>query len=278
MIDECVRDKLTDLLTVGIPFYRDVTAEQLSLAVDSILKQSVPAKTVQLLQDGEVSHELAELVEHYVATYPCIELITIPKRQGLAHALNESLKCTTTKYYARMDADDIAYHDRFEKQLLFLESAPEVDVLGSWAFEFTSIHGVESAHFLKRMPDTQAEIERYYHLRNPLVHPSVIFRMTVFDDVGYYDESLQTAQDLELWGRVLRQRRVIRNLQEPLLYFRTDNMIIRRSTWSAVRCQWRARGVIAASTWSVQLLKFMSVSFRLLPIRFIELGYRFLRG
>ena len=48
----------------------------------------------------------------------------------------DMLKDVEVEYVARMDADDICALDRFEKQIQFLDSHPEIDIVGSQATIF----------------------------------------------------------------------------------------------------------------------------------------------
>lgn len=48
-----------------------------------------------------------------------------------------------------MDADDISMPERFEKQIIYMESHPNVDCLGTWAIE---INDDGNEYFRKQMP------------------------------------------------------------------------------------------------------------------------------
>ena len=41
---------------------------------------------------------------------------------------------------------------------------------------------------------------------NPLIHSTVMFRTIVFNELGYYNSNFYTDQDLELWGRALKNK------------------------------------------------------------------------
>jgi glycosyltransferase involved in cell wall biosynthesis len=67
--------------------------------------------------------------------------------RGLATRLNEAIDLARGKYLARMDADDVCYPERFERQVAFLEAHGEVDLAGCGALVFG-----ESGHPLGRFP------------------------------------------------------------------------------------------------------------------------------
>ncbi len=263
-------------ITVGIPFYRGSNTEQFQEAVDSILTQTLLPERIHLIQDGSISSELYNLVESYVRENDNIQLLRIPQNKGLPYALNYSILHTTTPYYARMDADDIAHHERFEKQLIFLEKHPEVEILGTSAWEFKKDPSNEDC-FLRRMPPDRSRIEAFFHYRSPLVHSSVIFRRSVFARIGLYNVHFRTQQDIELWARALRENVVINNLTEPLQYFRTGETVSRSSEKDNFIRQLKAR--YKYNTWSPHLnaLKVSTLVFRLMPFFIKEWGYRRLR-
>ena len=108
--------------------------------------------------------------------------------------INFSIQQTNTTYYGRMDADDICFPDRFEKQINFLVENPEIDILGSWAIEFEKEADIKKG-FLKKLPSEYHKLEKLFHYRNPLIHPTVVFRRTVFNKMSYYNETFFSDQD-----------------------------------------------------------------------------------
>lgn len=262
-------------LTVGIPFHSGSDPKQLIEALDSILNQTVRAGCCHLIQNGDVSPKLVEIVDNYVTKHPEFESIHVGKK-GLAAALNASIsKCTTT-YYARMDSDDIALPGRFESQLKYLEAHNEVDILGGWAKEFSTEKGIECS-VLKEMPTDPTEMRNWFHYRNPFIHSTVIFHKRVFDTIGFYDETYLTDQDLQLWGRAINADIMLANIPEVLIYFRTDNVIGRRSQYSAIKRQAIARYSVSTYSLKYNLLKIAALMFRLMPGWVQKLGYKNLR-
>jgi glycosyltransferase involved in cell wall biosynthesis len=263
-------------VTVGIPFHSGACAEHLRLAVDSILNQTHRPYRVHLIQDGPVSDDLTALVNDYVARGPHIEHLLIPDNSGLPNALNLSIQQTRSPYYARMDADDISRPDRLEVEARYLEEHPAVDIVGSWAIEFHDDPD-EADTFLRKLPTDQPDIARIFHYRSPFVHPSVMFRRSVFDRIGLYDLWWTTAQDYELWARALRHGVGLANIADPLLYLRVNGKVAKRSRLMEIVRQARAR--YRYNTWSPvsNVLKISAVLFRLMPGPVRQWAYRHLR-
>ena len=264
-------------ITVGIPFYAKSNIDYLKLSIDSIINQSSTPSAIHLIQDGNVNDNISKLINKYKKEYPDIIKILVLKKKGLPSALNESIKLCSTKYYARMDADDIAFKDRLKEQICFLEKNEEVEILGAWAIEFET-NLKHDSNFINKRPDNQAAINEYFHYMNPLIHSTVIFRMEVFNKIGMYNPKFLTDQDLELWGRALKKKVIISNMQIPLLYLRIEGRQNRRSKLAAVKRQIIARYSYNTLSIKYNFLKFSAIIFRLLPSPIRDWGYRNLRN
>jgi len=226
--------KTSPKITVGIPYHGGSDSDHLKACIDSILEQTVLPARIILIQNGEVGSSIRATALSTKSDKVIIDHLVV-LQQGLPSALNASLKITDTEYYARMDSDDIAFPQRLEQQLQFMDQNPEISILGGWAREFSSEGGLQKSIEKCTPTDNQVMVE-WFHYRNPFVHSTVMFRMPVFKVIGYYDETYITDQDLQLWGRAIKASIGIANLKEFLIYFRTDNMLNKRSAFDAV---WR---------------------------------------
>lgn len=252
-------------VTVGIPYHCETNPRQLQQAIESILAQSHRPYEIHLIQDGPVAVELERMAAWYLERYAYMTHLVLPAQAGLHNALNTSiLQCHST-YYARMDSDDISRPERLCRQLAVLEADSALDILGTMTIEFSDDPD-EAGAFLKQVPLQREEIIRVFHYRNPMVHPSVVFRTSVFAKIGIYDSDFTLAEDYELWARALKARVGIANLPEPLLYFRRSGCVQRRRQWKAISSQVRA--AYRLHTWSPRLnaLKVAAIAARLLPV------------
>jgi glycosyltransferase involved in cell wall biosynthesis len=135
------------------------------------------------------------------------------ERGGLTSALQAALALARAPLVARLDADDIALPERFERQRDFLATRPDIGLLGTAAREVDP-SGRELA--VVRPPVDDAAIRRALIRRNPFVHSSVMMRRAAVERVGGYDPAFPVAQDYDLWMRVSRVTRMA-NLPEPLV-------------------------------------------------------------
>lgn len=259
-------------ITVGIPFYSGTTKDELVAAVESIIKQSLKPTVVQLIQDGPVREEVALVVDKYLAADSCFVLIKNEEQCGLAHVLNLSILEADTEYYARMDSDDISHLQRLEKQFFFMVNNPQVEMVGTWLLEYEdSIDHPENR--IRQVPVEQDKIYRLFHYRNPLNHPTIMFRRSLFARIGLYNSTFKRAQDTELYARAFKYKVRVANIPEVLYYMQVSSMLKRRVSLAQFRYQLIGR--YKYNTWSpyLNLLKIISLLFRLLPEQIQQIGY-----
>lgn len=270
-----IETNIKKLLTVGIPFYDGSNIKNLQDSIDSIIKQTLPPDCIHLIQDGPINHKMKNLIDEYEKRYSNIKSLKLPKK-GLPYALNQSIMQTETKYYARMDCDDISLPNRLEKQVEYLDKNLDIDMLGGWSIEFSQDIQKEKG-FINKRPSTYKKVKEYFHYRSSFIHPTLVLRMTVFDKIGYYDENFLTAQDLEFCARALKKNIKISNLQEPLLYYRIKGVQFRRSDLKAIKRQIIAKYSYNTLSIKLNVLKIASIIFRFFPQKIRIWAYNNLR-
>ncbi len=197
-----------------------------SEALDSVLTQSLVPSEIVLVKDGPLSKELEFVIEKFVFEYPTIfKIITLVENKGLGNALAIGINACTNELIARMDSDDICFPDRFEKQINHMLKCSKVSVLGTSIREF-NIYPNDLNSF-RKLPGEFNAIKKFSKFRNPLNHPSVIFRKTDIMAVNSYLD-MPFFEDYFLWMRLIEKGYVLENLYEPLLHFRVGNDMIGR--------------------------------------------------
>lgn len=217
------------MFTVLLSLYYKEAPQYLRQSLDSIFTQKLLADEVVLVKDGPLTEELNEIIVSYACRYPFLKIVSFSKNQGLGKALNEGLKHCSHDIVARMDTDDIAKPDRFEKQLAIFEKYSDIDVVGAWIDEFEDdISDVKSVRKLPELPD---DIRQFAKRRNPINHPVVMFRKNAVLAAGGY-QHFPLFEDYYLWIRMLMNGAKFYNIQESLLYFRfSPEMFKRRGGW-----------------------------------------------
>ena len=111
------------------------------------------------MEDGPLTDELYAVIKEFTSQHPELKVISLPTNRGLGKALNEGLKHCSYDLVARMDTDDIAKPDRFEKQLAIFLEHPEIDVVGAWIDEFEG--EVSNVLSMRKVPEQHENILRF---------------------------------------------------------------------------------------------------------------------
>lgn len=215
--------------SVLLSLYYKENPNYLRESLDSIFTQTVLPNEIIMVKDGPLTEELDQTVLEYEKKYSFFKVIPLEQNQGLGKALNIGLDACTNDIVARMDTDDIAKSDRFEKQLKQFENHPELDVVGAWIEEFEG--NIANVSSIRKVPQEHKDIYKYAQKRNPVNHPVVMFRKTAVLKAGGY-QHFPLFEDYFLWVRMLMNGAKFHNIQEGLLYFRfTPDMFQRRGGW-----------------------------------------------
>ena len=212
--------------------------QEVAAAVASVLDQTKPPAQVVIVQDGPVRPALAACVTGLESRYPSmITVVRLPENVGHGDALQAGLNCCRFELVARMDGDDLSVRDRFEHQLCFLETNADVAAVGGWVVEFES--DPELAGKMRKTPCGRQHLKRYARHRNPMNHPTVMFRKSVILRCGGY-ATLPDYEDYHLWMRLLSQGVILDNLPEVLVKMRTGKSFYgRRGGLNYLRREWR---------------------------------------
>ena len=229
-----------DGFSVLMSVYNKEKTEYLKESFRSILTQTVKPDQVVLVEDGHLTDELEEAVQEFENLCPELEVLRFTENRGLGKALADGLLACRYPLVARMDTDDIAFPDRFEKQLKAFQEDPELDICGGHVLEFSG----SVDHILRRktVPLTDEEIRQYARTRNPFNHPTVMYKKEAVLKAGSY-QHMPGFEDYYLWARMLAAGCKARNLDDFILYFRAgEDVYRRRGGWqylkNAVHARW----------------------------------------
>lgn len=218
----------------------------------SVFNQTLPPNEVVLVEDGPLDYELNAVIDEYTKRHPELKIVKLARNNGLGIALNEGLKHCSNNLVVRMDTDDICTPDRFEKQVKYMSDNPDIDISSAWLEEFEG--DISNVKSIKKVPSTHEEISSYIKSRNPLNHPSVIFRKTSVENTGGY-QHYPLFEDYYLWARMFASGAKFGNIQECLLHFRTSPEMFKRRggikyAKTCVRFQWTLHELGIISTFS----------------------------
>ncbi len=223
-----------DYVAVLMPAYNGQADVDLTLASFS---ESAPVH-VLIVDDGSTPPIVAPALPHLR-----IEVLRMAQNSGIERALQTGIDALAERgfrYAARIDAGDRSVPQRLAKQRAFMESHPRVARLGMW----TQVVTPESKPVFLLTPPAQPDaIRRLRFFRSCLAHPSMMLRIDAVRAVGNYRARYRSAEDLDLFLRLMA-RYDCANLPELGLYYELNEGGIsatkrRRQIGSTLRLQLR---------------------------------------
>ncbi|MGK2285329.1 glycosyltransferase [Pedomonas sp. V897] len=243
-------------------------------AIESILNQELPSDIelrVYLGVDGPVpialTHEIQTMEPrlHRVAWFE--------HNRGLVHVLNDLIRMAQDETYLfRMDTDDVSHPLRFARQIAFMDTHPEIDILGT---AITEVDTETGARRIVRYAPSPEAARRDIGRRVPIAHATACFRRTVFDRLGGYP-AVPLNEDIAFWFECLKAGLAFANIHEPLYECTVSpNFWGRRSfkkAWSEFRVYTRGIWELHGPSWEF-VFPLARLCLRLAPTSLQRLAY-----
>lgn len=221
-MEECNKMKFSVLISV----YERDNPEHFKEAIESIVHQTVKPDEIVLVIDGPIGNHLRKMVNRLKEAYKIIKVIPLSKNLGLGNALRIGLEQCTHDIVARMDSDDIAVENRFQKQINFLKENEDISVVGGVIDEFVIDPSMPNS--IRKVPVTCEEINKGIKNRCPFNHMTVMYRKRDVLEAGSYME-LHFCEDYYLWVRMYLKGYTFFNIDEVLVHARVDEeLFVRR--------------------------------------------------
>lgn len=183
-------------------------------AIQSILSQDYSNLEFIIVNDNPENANISKIL--YTYDDDRIKIFNNEKNLGLALSLNNGIKQARGEYIARMDADDISAVDRISKEVFYLEQC-------GYDMVTTNRYYIDEKGDVIRkkasLPDKDRDIRALLKWGSFICHPSVLIKKEVVDNLNGY-RNFKTAQDYDLWLRLLSNGYKIGVLNEYLLYYR----------------------------------------------------------
>ena len=182
-------------ISVIIPMYNAEKTIQKTL--DSVLEQTYPAHyQIIVINDGSSDNSL-NIVKQYKSEHENADILLIDKPNGgVSSARNAGMRAATGEWIALLDSDDQWLPNKMEIQMKILEQHPKIDLIGSNINQ-------EQTRILWKLKDRLMPIKTWeLFIKWHPATPTLVFRRSILDEVGYYNESLRYAEDEELLLRI----------------------------------------------------------------------------
>lgn len=254
-------------VSVLMSVYHGENKDSFQKALESVWDaQTLKPSEIVLVEDGPLTGELYEVIDMWEYRLGGkLKRVVLEENKGLSAALNLGIDHCSSPYVARMDTDDIAASERFEKQVAFLQDNPDVHVVGG-SVQWTRDDG--SVVVTRTYPPNTEQAKKQIPKATPLSHPTVMFSRRVFDDGMRYPEKHRTCQDIEFWFNLLNEGYKIGNIRDVAIYSRVREGLADRRSKSRAGHEFRIyfSGILNlyGFTWRL-IFPFLRLGFRMCP-------------
>ncbi len=267
----------TDLrISVVMAIYKNDKIEFLKQAIYSVLNQTKSADEFLIIVDGFICDIVKKYLQGLQKDVNLIKVIYLDENKGLANALNVGVNASFGDLIFRMDADDICFSERFERQYNYIIEN-ELDIVGSQTIEFSN--DISEVVSKRKVPLHHDEIVEFMRFRSPFSHPSIVFRKSIFNKINGYDCSV-FPEDYDFFVRAFLASAKFGNMEKAYLWFRLgdkNQMLKRRHGFKYAMDEiklYKRFYKIGFYTLSDFLKNFMvKIPLRILPFRFFVFLY-----
>lgn len=198
-------------VSIIIPFYNCPYVDQ---AIRSALNQTYKNIEIIVINDGSSKHE--------AKIKPFLTKINYYKKSngGTASALNTGIKAASGDYFCWLSSDDVYEPTKVEKQLAFMKK--QQATISYSSFITINEHSSQTSGALGIQFPYRTMFYRTLKRGCPINGCTVMMKMSVFKEVGLFNEDYPFAHDYELWLRVV-QKYDFHFLNEPLVKYRVHN-------------------------------------------------------
>jgi glycosyltransferase involved in cell wall biosynthesis len=184
-------------ISVVMPVYNE-SLRVLQRTFDSLQAQSLKDFEIVVILDNPARQDVKEFLASLAESEPRVHSAVNESNLGVWASYNRGIRLATGRYLAIQDADDESLPLRLKLLYDYLESHPDVDVVGA-AIEYIDDQSGRSL-MTRYYPESVASaIKRYC----PLAHGTTLRKADLHKRFGYYDEApaVRHAADYDLWLR-----------------------------------------------------------------------------
>lgn len=204
--------------------YSKTILKELIFSLDSIITQEYIPNEIILIVDGFINNDICSFLKFVESDNKSIKVFYLKENIGLGLALNYGLKKCSNNLIARFDTDDINLKNRLKIQFDQINNG-NISILGCNVLEFKdNFRNIT----LKTVPENYVNIIKTSRIRNPLNHPTVIFRKDDILKIGGYRD-VRFFEDYDLWLRSIKSNLIIKNINLPLVAMKRGTYLLRRT-------------------------------------------------
>lgn len=206
-------------------------AKTIESSIKSVLGQSYQNWELIVIDDGSMDNTI-QFLNNFCEQDQRIKLLRLPQNGGLPNARNQGCKIAKGSWIAFLDSDDLWHTGKLEQQVDFHLKNPSIEISHT-DFQLFNDNGTIRRSFksiLEPIKEKQGSIYPGVCYRNPIGVLTVMASSRLLKEVGYFDSSLWTLEDQELWIRIARKGYQFGYIDKELAYYRSSSGSITSKT------------------------------------------------
>lgn len=206
-------------VSVVMPAYN--AEKTISESINSVIKQTYSNWELIVINDGSNDNTL-NILNLFAETERRIVIINLTKNGGLPNARNEGCKLAKGKYIAFLDSDDLWSVNKLTIQVEFHYSNPKIRISHTNFDSFVE-NGIVKRPFSRIIDKTNTKTGLLYPgicYRNTIGVLTVMLDKNLLKEVGYFDASMWTLEDQDLWVRIAKENKEFGYIDKILAFYR----------------------------------------------------------
>ena len=220
---------MNDLVSIIVPVYN--CEEYIAETLESIRNQTFTNWKAILIDDKSSDHSKS-ICKQYAEMDQRFIVKTLSQNSGAAIARNAGLKIAKGRYIAFLDADDLWYPDKLEKQLVYMKA-------NNASMCYTGYETISKDGSVRNKVCVPKTISYKQFLKNTLTcSHTIMFDLSVINKELLVMPNLRRGQDAATWLQVLKTGIVGYGLDQPLAKYRKHNNSVSSNKFKAIRRTW----------------------------------------
>ncbi|KFF07412.1 glycosyltransferase family 2 protein [Flavobacterium reichenbachii] len=216
---------MNELVSIIIPAYN--TEKFIRATLVSVQNQTYN-NWEMILADDASTDQTVSIIEEFAQKDSRIKLFKLEKNSGNGVARNTALEKASGKYIAYLDADDVWFPEKLEKQIQFLKTNNL-----RFTFSFYDCIDEEGNELKKRVEAPLKLTYKQLFFCNYVGNLTAIYDADFFGKIALPDS--QKRQDWRLWLTILKQIRETKPVPEPLAFYRIRKDSISSSKFKLIK-------------------------------------------
>ena len=208
-------NKNRPLISCIMPAYN--AEKYIKIAIDSILKQTITDFELIIINDGSTDN-----TEDIILSYNDSRIVYIKNEKNLKliKTLNKGIDIAKGMFISRMDSDDQAYSNMFEREIEEFKKHPDAGIINTLTFHMNELGtGIRPNRQLFWVNPEVCSVVCIY--ANMISHPGVMVRTELMKKYKYNDnDDYLHFEDKELWCRMFLDGVKCYSIKDRLLNYR----------------------------------------------------------